>query len=170
MAYFAGLYVLLRADHHYLLGPAAAILGAVYLAEGLVVKRLAAAQVRFILLQVAQAMGLLTLAIPIQLSGVFIPMAWAAEAVVLFWLGLRLESRLPLVQPLRWGALPRPGKPGETPAAGYEPAAWPWAARPASAGPGAEPIGWLEVIRPPLAHLPRRAAWPPPLCEMPQAK
>jgi len=39
---------------------------------------------------VAQALGLLTLAIPIQLSGVFIPMAWAAEAVVLFWLGLRL--------------------------------------------------------------------------------
>jgi uncharacterized membrane protein len=92
VAYFAGLYILLRADHHYLLGPAAAILGAVYLAEGLVVKRLAAAQVRFILLQVAQAMGLLTLAIPIQLSGVFIPMAWAAEAVVLFWLGLRLAD------------------------------------------------------------------------------
>lgn len=92
VAYFAGLYILLRADHHYLLGPAAAILGAVYLAEGLVVKRLAATQVRFILLQVAQAMGLLTLAIPIQLSGVFIPMAWAAEAVVLFWLGLRLAD------------------------------------------------------------------------------
>ena len=92
VAYFAGLYVLLRADHHYLLGPASAILGAVYLAEGLLVKRLAAAQVRFILLQVAQAMGLLTLAIPIQLSGVFIPMAWAAEAVILFWLGLRLAD------------------------------------------------------------------------------
>jgi hypothetical protein len=38
-------------------------------------------------------MGLLTLAIPIQLNGVFIPMAWAAEAVVLFWLGLRLADR-----------------------------------------------------------------------------
>jgi uncharacterized membrane protein len=37
-------------------------------------------------------MGLLTLAIPIQLSGVFIPMAWAAEATVLFWLGLRLAD------------------------------------------------------------------------------
>jgi hypothetical protein len=90
VAYFAGLYVLLRTDHHFWLGPAAAILGAAYLAEGLLVRRLAPAQMRFVLLQVAQALGLLTLAIPIQLSGVFIPMAWAAEAVVLFWLGLRL--------------------------------------------------------------------------------
>jgi hypothetical protein len=90
VAYFAGLYVLLRVDHHFWLGPAAAMLGAAYLAEGLLVRRLAPAQMRFILLQVAQALGLLTLAIPIQLSGVFIPMAWAAEAVVLFWLGLRL--------------------------------------------------------------------------------
>jgi len=90
VAYSAGLYVLLRTDHHIWLGPAAAALGALYLAEGLLVRRLAPAQMRFILLQVAQALGLLTLVIPIQLSGVFIPMAWAAEAVVLFWLGLRL--------------------------------------------------------------------------------
>ncbi|MCX5683299.1 MAG: DUF2339 domain-containing protein, partial [Planctomycetota bacterium] len=93
VAYFAGLYILLRTNHHFWLGPAAAILGAAYLAEGLIVRRLAPAQARFVLLQVAQALGLLTLAIPIQLSGVFIPMAWAAEAVVLFWLGLRLADR-----------------------------------------------------------------------------
>ncbi|MBE3134540.1 MAG: DUF2339 domain-containing protein, partial [Acidobacteria bacterium] len=92
VAYFTGLYVLLRTDHHYVLGPAAAALGAIYLAEGLAVRRWAPAQVRFVLLQVAQAIALATLAIPIQLEGVFIPMAWAAEAAVLFWLGLRLKD------------------------------------------------------------------------------
>jgi len=93
VAYFAGLYVLLRDPaHHWLLGPAAAVLGAAYLGEGLAVRRWAPAQFRFILLQVAQAIGLLTLAIPIQLSGVFIPMAWAVEACVLFWLGVRLKD------------------------------------------------------------------------------
>ncbi|MBM4017907.1 MAG: DUF2339 domain-containing protein [Planctomycetes bacterium] len=90
VAYFTGLYLLLRGpEHHWLLGPAAAVLGAVYLGEGLAVRRLAPAQVRFVLLQVAQGLGLLTLAIPIQLNGVFIPMAWAAEASVLVWFGLR---------------------------------------------------------------------------------
>jgi len=54
VAYFTGLYVLLRADHHCVLGPAAAVLGAVYLAEGLAVRRWAPAQVRFVLLQVAR--------------------------------------------------------------------------------------------------------------------
>ena len=92
VGYFTGLYVLLRADHHYVLGPAAAALGAVYLAEGLAVRRWAPAHLRFVLLQVAQAIGLATLAIPIQLEGVFIPMAWAAEATVLFWLGIRLKD------------------------------------------------------------------------------
>jgi uncharacterized membrane protein len=92
VGYFTGLYVLLRADHHYVLGPAAAVLGAVYLAEGLAVRRWAPAHLRFVLLQVAQAIGLATLAIPIQLDGVFIPMAWAAEATVLFWLGIRLKD------------------------------------------------------------------------------
>ena len=93
VAYFAGLYVLLREPaYHYMLGPAAAILGAAYLGQGLALRRWAPAEVRFTLLQVAQALGLLTLAIPIQLSGVFIPMAWAVEATVLFWLGLRLAD------------------------------------------------------------------------------
>ncbi len=92
VAYFTGLYVLLRDEHHPWLGPAAVLLGAVYLAEGLAVRRWAPGQARFVLLQVGQALGLLTLAIPIQLSGVFIPMAWAAEGTVLFWLGMRLKD------------------------------------------------------------------------------
>jgi len=90
VAYFGGLYALLEADYHWVLGPAAAGLGAVYLVEGLAVQRLAPRHMRFVLLQLAQAIGLATLAIPIQLEGVFIPMAWAVEAAVLFWLGVRL--------------------------------------------------------------------------------
>jgi len=93
VAYFGGLYALLRADHHHWLGPLAVVLGAIYLAEGLAVRRWAPGQMRFVLVQVAQALGLATLAIPIQLEGVFIPMAWAAEAAVLCWLGLRLGQR-----------------------------------------------------------------------------
>ncbi|HET6442240.1 MAG TPA: DUF2339 domain-containing protein [Phycisphaerae bacterium] len=90
--YFSILYALLRADYHYWLGPAAAILGAVYLAQGLAIRRWAPKDARLVLLQVAQALGLLTLAIPIQLEGIWIPMAWAAEATILVWLGCRLKD------------------------------------------------------------------------------
>jgi len=90
--YFSILYALLREDYHYWLGPAAAVLGAVYLAQGLAIRRWAPASGRLVLLQVAQALGLLTLAIPIQLEGIWIPMAWAAEATILVWLGCRLKD------------------------------------------------------------------------------
>jgi len=90
--YFSILYALLRADYHYWLGPAAAVLGAVYLAQGLAIRRWAPKDARLVLLQVAQALGLLTLAIPIQLEGIWIPMAWAAEATILVWLGCRLKD------------------------------------------------------------------------------
>ncbi len=92
VAYFAGLYILLRADYHHWLGPAAVVLGAIYLLEGLAIRKWAPVQARFVLLQLAQALGLVTLAIPIQLEGIWIPMAWGAEAAVLFWLGVRLKD------------------------------------------------------------------------------
>jgi hypothetical protein len=44
------------------------------------------------LLEVAQSLGLFTLAIPIALEGVWIPMAWAVEATILVWLGCRLND------------------------------------------------------------------------------
>jgi hypothetical protein len=92
VGYFLALYVLLKDQYHHWLGPAAVILGAAYLVEGLIVRRRAPGQVRFVLLQIGQALGLATLAIPIQLSGVFIPMAWAVEACVVYWIGLRLKD------------------------------------------------------------------------------
>jgi len=92
VAYYTGLYVLLRTDHHHWLGGIAAVLGAVYLVEGLAIRKWAPVQARFVLLQLAQALGLVTLAIPIQLKGIWIPMAWGAEAAVLFWLGVRLKD------------------------------------------------------------------------------
>ena len=92
VAYFGGLYALLEADHHWVLGPAAAALAAVYLVEGLAVRAWSARHMRFVILQLAQAIGLATLAIPIQLEGIFIPMAWGVEAAVLFYLGIRLAD------------------------------------------------------------------------------
>ncbi len=92
VAYYTGLYILLRADHHHWLGGIAAVLGAIYLVEGLAIRKWAPVQARFVLLQLAQALGLVTLAIPIQLEGIWIPMAWAAEAAVLFYLGVRLKD------------------------------------------------------------------------------
>ena len=91
-AYFLALYVLLKDQYHHLLGPAAVVLGAAYLVEALIIRRWAPAQFRFVILQTGQALGLATLAIPIQLSGVFIPMAWAVEACVIYWTGLRLKD------------------------------------------------------------------------------
>jgi len=90
--YYSILYALLRADYHHWLGPAAAVLGAVYLVQGLAIRRWGPKDARLVLLQVAQALGLLTLAIPIQLEGIWIPMAWAAEATILVWLGCRLKD------------------------------------------------------------------------------
>ena len=90
--YFGVMYALLEKDHHWVLGPLAVGLGAAYLGHGLAVQRLAPAHRPIILLQIAQALALLTLAIPIQLEGTWIPMAWAAEAAVLYWLGVRLKD------------------------------------------------------------------------------
>ena len=53
VAYYTGLYVLLRADYHHWLGPAAAVLGAIYLLEGLAIRKWAPVQARFVLLQLA---------------------------------------------------------------------------------------------------------------------
>jgi uncharacterized membrane protein len=90
--FFGILYALLREDHHVWLGPLAVALGLVYLAQALAIQKYAPRNKPVVLLNVAQAVVLFTLAIPIALDGVWIPMAWAAEACVLVWLGRRLED------------------------------------------------------------------------------
>ena len=93
VAWFYGiLYNLLWAEHHAWLGPVAAALAAVYFAQALAMRRWAAGQGRLILLQTGQAIALATLAIPIALDGIYIPMAWAVWAALLFWLGIRFDD------------------------------------------------------------------------------
>ena len=90
--YFSILYALLRTDHHLWLGPAAIVLGCVYLAHGLAIRRWAPRHALLCLLQVAESLGLFALAIPIALEGIWIPMAWAVQAVILVWIGCRLAD------------------------------------------------------------------------------
>ena len=87
--YFGVLYEVLRHEHHVWLGPVAGGLGLVYLAQVLAMRRWAPDQRRLLLLQAGQALALLTLAIPIHFDGIYIPMAWAVWAAVLFALGAR---------------------------------------------------------------------------------
>jgi uncharacterized membrane protein len=76
-----------------LLGPAAVALGAVHLALGLAARRRGGD-----LLRVRVTLGLaatfLTLAIPVQLGLHGITLAWAAEGVLLLWLGVAQRSAL----------------------------------------------------------------------------
>jgi len=75
-----------------LLGPAAAALAAVYLALGLAARRQGPAQSLWARVTLALAALFLTLAIPVQLGFYGITLAWAGEALVLLWLGMRHDS------------------------------------------------------------------------------
>jgi uncharacterized membrane protein len=90
--YFGVLYEVLRHEHHAWLGPIAASLGLVYLGQVLAMWRWAPDRRRLMLLQAGQAVALLTLAIPIHFDGIYIPMAWAVWAAVLFALGARWDD------------------------------------------------------------------------------
>ncbi len=77
-----------------LLGPAAAALAALHLGLGLAGRRQGLAQRLWTRVTLALAAVFLTLAIPVQLGLVGITLAWAGEALVLLWLGMRHGSRL----------------------------------------------------------------------------
>jgi uncharacterized membrane protein len=77
-----------------LLGPAAAALAALHLALGLAVRRQGPAQQLWARVALALAAVFVTIAIPVQLGLFGITLAWAGEALVLLWLGVRHESRL----------------------------------------------------------------------------
>jgi len=91
--YFSILYQVLYHDYHPYIGPIAAGLGLVYLAQALAMRRWAPQEERLRLLQTGQALALLTLAVPIHLDGIYIPMAWSVWATLLFWLGLRFQDQ-----------------------------------------------------------------------------
>jgi uncharacterized membrane protein len=77
-----------------LLGPAAAALAALHLALGFGARRQGAAQRLWTRVTLALSAVFLTLAIPVQLGLFGITLAWAGEALVLLWLGVRHESWL----------------------------------------------------------------------------
>ena len=96
-AYYGISYGLLRADWRDWMGGFTLLLAAFYGLLGYAIIQRHQEQIRLSLFAVGIALVLLTLAVPVQLSGPWISVAWAAEAAALVWLSFLLDMR-----PLRW--------------------------------------------------------------------
>jgi len=94
--YFAVVYALLRTNHHEWLGFIAVCVAASYLALAASIRRttslVAEADLTRLALPIGMALAFITLAIPIQLSGFRITVAWALQAAALSWLGAKFHS------------------------------------------------------------------------------
>ena len=93
--YYAASYALLRTGHHAWLGALAVAVAAAYFGFGAYLYRLRSANEwdsRPALLSVGIALCFLTLAIPIQFSGLTITVTWSLQAAVLTWLGFRFSE------------------------------------------------------------------------------
>lgn len=86
-------YGLLYKKYHVFVGLIAVVLAAVYLIIGLFIKKLNRNQRHFALVTVGITLTFLTLAIPIQLEGNWITIAWAVQAAILFTIATRVKSR-----------------------------------------------------------------------------
>lgn len=95
--YFGVTYALLRTDHGEWLGIIAVCVAATYLVLAAFLRRRIALQAstdfRPLLLPIGMAIAFITLAIPIQLSGFRITVAWALQATALTWLGTKFASQ-----------------------------------------------------------------------------
>ena len=94
-AFFAAAYDYLHRAHPDFLGLFSVILGAVYLATGLALRRRLAAQpgaTNSILLSAGAAIALFTAAVPLQFDSFRITVLWAFEAAALAWIARRLDS------------------------------------------------------------------------------
>ncbi len=80
---YATIYNLFNKDYHNWMAPLAVGLGAIYLVLAMLIKARGRDISNVILLSAAVALGFLTIAIPIQLNGIMIPMAFALEALAL---------------------------------------------------------------------------------------
>lgn len=90
--FFAAIYVLLSERHRDWLGAAAVTVAAVEaLGARWMVRRPDASQAR-LLTSVAISVGFISLAFPLQADAHWVAVGWAAQAAVLFWCGLRVES------------------------------------------------------------------------------
>ncbi len=95
--YFGVTYALLRTDYHEWLGVIAVGVAATYLGLAAFLRRRIALEdspdPRPLLLPIGMAIAFITLAIPIQLSGFRITVAWALQAAALTWLGSKFASQ-----------------------------------------------------------------------------
>jgi uncharacterized membrane protein len=93
-AYYALVYADLHRDHHQWLGLLAVGVAASYLAFGAFLQRKIMDEnvSEMVPLALGLAAAFLTLAIPIQLSGFTVTMAWSVQAAALTWMGVRLNS------------------------------------------------------------------------------
>lgn len=95
--YFAFSYVLLNPHIGDWIGFWALGLGVIYLLMGLFIRRRYPATQKLNLSLLAAAAGFVTLAIPLQVDGYWIPMAWAMEAVIIFYLSFKINpDKVPL--------------------------------------------------------------------------
>lgn len=90
--YYAACYASLNNEHHGYMGLLAVAVAAVYLAVAAYL-RTAETPVALTLVSAGLALSFLTLAIPIQLSGYSITLAWGVESAVLAFVASRFASR-----------------------------------------------------------------------------
>lgn len=91
---WSSVYRILDRTRPELLGPAAVVLGAVYLALGIAVRRARPVDLVHARTTLGLAAGFLTLAIPVQLGLHGITLGWAIEGLLLLALGMRFRSPL----------------------------------------------------------------------------
>ena len=91
--FFALTFNLLWEDYESWFGGIALALSLVYCTVAYAVIKRAAAAPELALFSLSIAVVFLTIAMPLQLSGSWVTVAWAAEGVVLVWLGFQLERR-----------------------------------------------------------------------------
>jgi hypothetical protein len=91
-AYYGASYHLLHVNESAWMGLLAVAVAGTYLGFGMQLWRQRPADLRPVLLSAAAALAFLTLAIPIQLSGFAITMAWSVEIAALAWIGVKLNN------------------------------------------------------------------------------
>ncbi|MGE5191661.1 MAG: DUF2339 domain-containing protein [Deltaproteobacteria bacterium] len=92
VAYFGALYYITNRDYADWQGLLAIVLAAVYLAFALLAMQRHPAGKTTVVALAGIAASFLTIAVPLQLTGHWVAIAWAAEAVLLVELGLRFEQ------------------------------------------------------------------------------
>jgi uncharacterized membrane protein len=90
--WFGAVTALLWYDHHAWLAPLAVVLATLYCLAARVLLSARARDERLITGCLAIAAGLVALAIPLQAGAPWTALGWAAEAALLWWFGLRVDS------------------------------------------------------------------------------